>query len=52
MAKIYNGLLADVEGMVTPDLAEGHVFHQYTVRVMAGRREKVEGLLVNRGVGL
>lgn len=51
IAKRYNTLLADVEGVETPLLADGHVFHQYTVRIKDGRRNAVmEGLKAN-GVG-
>ena len=33
IAQRYNNLLADVTGVVTPALPEGHVVHQYTVRI-------------------
>jgi dTDP-4-amino-4,6-dideoxygalactose transaminase len=51
VAEVYNGLLADVEGVVTPGLAEGHVFHQYTVRVSGGRRDGLKEFLAEQGIG-
>lgn len=51
VAEVYNRLLADVEGVVTPGLAEGHVFHQYTVRVTGGRRDGLKEFLAEQGIG-
>ncbi|MEB3828479.1 DegT/DnrJ/EryC1/StrS family aminotransferase [Phormidium sp. CCY1219] len=43
--------LADVEGIITPELADGHVFHQYTIRVLHGKRDKVKEYLGRQGIG-
>jgi dTDP-4-amino-4,6-dideoxygalactose transaminase len=51
VAEVYNRLLADVEGVVTPGLAEGHVFHQYTVRITGGKRDEVQHYLTEQGIG-
>ena len=51
VAESYNRLLADVEGVVTPGLAEGHVFHQYTVRVTGGKRDGLKVYLAEQGIG-
>lgn len=51
VAKTYNELLADVAGIITPELADGHVFHQYTIRVLDGKREKVKEYLGEQGIG-
>ena len=51
VAQQYNELLADVEGILTPELAEGHVFHQYTVRILDGRRDLVKQYLADQGIG-
>jgi dTDP-4-amino-4,6-dideoxygalactose transaminase len=51
VAKTYNELLADVPGIVTPELADGHVFHQYTIRVLNGKRDKVQQYLGEHGIG-
>ena len=52
----YGALLKDVDGLVPPELADGHVFHQYTVRVLPGpdgrpRRDAVQAALAAAGVG-
>lgn len=41
VAAAYEAALADVDGVVTPEQVPGHVFHQYTVRVLEGRRDAV-----------
>ncbi|MFM6004919.1 MAG: DegT/DnrJ/EryC1/StrS family aminotransferase, partial [Sphaerospermopsis kisseleviana] len=51
VAKIYNQLLADVHGIVTPEITNGHVFHQYTIRVLDGKRDEVQKYLTDQGVG-
>ena len=49
-AERYGVLLADVEGVVAPEVAPGHVFHQYTVRVADGRRDAVHDALALAGI--
>ena len=49
VAKRYNDLLESV--VVTPALSAGHVFHQYTVRLPAKRRDEVQQSLQAQGVG-
>lgn len=51
IAQRYNEGLAGLEGLVTPTLTPGHIFHQYTVRVLGGRREAVRTRLAELGVG-
>lgn len=50
-AKTYNELLVDVEEIITPELTDGHVFHQYTIRVLDGKRDKVKQYLGEQGIG-
>ncbi len=50
MAVRYNILLEKVPGLTLPPLTEGHVFHQYTVRVLKGRDQVAEEL-GKRGIG-
>ena len=47
----YTEAFAGVEGIVVPEVTDGHVFHQYTVRIPGGRRDAVRGALAARGVG-
>ena len=51
VAKRYNQLLADVKGVITPQLVDGHVFHQYTIRITNTDRDEVQKGLKEAGVG-
>ncbi|RZM79709.1 DegT/DnrJ/EryC1/StrS family aminotransferase [Leptolyngbya iicbica] len=51
VAATYNRLLATVPGVVTPMVTAGHVFHQYTVRVLDGKRDAVQQYLAEQGIG-
>jgi dTDP-4-amino-4,6-dideoxygalactose transaminase len=50
LAKTYNQLLADVPEIITPKVTDGHVFHQYTIRITNGQRDKLKEYLGNRGI--
>lgn len=51
IAQRYNDGLAGLEGLVTPTLSPGHIFHQYTVRVLGNKRDAVQARLAELGVG-
>lgn len=38
-AAVYSKALLDQAGIVVPQSSDGHVFHQYTIRVEGGRRD-------------
>lgn len=46
----YTEALADVPGIVAPEVTEGHVVHQYTVRVLDGRRDALVEALAEAGI--
>ncbi len=46
----YTEALADVPGVVAPEVTDGHVIHQYTVRVLDGRRDAVAEALDEAGI--
>ncbi len=50
VAKTYNQLLADIADIITPELADGHVFHQYTIRVLNGKRDQLASFLAASGI--
>lgn len=53
-AAVLNAGLAEVPGVTTPAVREGavHVYHQYTVRIAGGERDRVrEALKSEHGVG-
>jgi dTDP-4-amino-4,6-dideoxygalactose transaminase len=50
VAQTYNEHLADIPGLVTPQLTAGHVFHQYTLRIVNGQRDRVHQDLAAQGI--
>lgn len=50
VAQYYNELLNTVAGVVTPRIVEGHVFHQYTIRVENGNRDPLQEALSEQGI--
>jgi dTDP-4-amino-4,6-dideoxygalactose transaminase len=50
VAQVYNQLLADIPEIITPELNDGHVFHQYTIRVLNGKRDQVSRSLAAAGI--
>lgn len=50
VAQRYDRLLADAPGVSTPASTEGHVYHQYTIRLPEGRRDAVRDLLLEHGI--
>jgi len=52
-AHCYNELLKDMPGIVTPyeDNRGKHVYHQYTIRVLNGRRDELKEHLAEKGIG-
>jgi dTDP-4-amino-4,6-dideoxygalactose transaminase len=51
IAQVYGSLLADVEGIIAPEVTPGHVFHQYTIRILGGKRDAIAEKLTLAGVG-
>ncbi len=51
VADRYHQLLAEVGSVRTPESVEGHVFHQYTVRLLDADRDAVQQAMRDRGVG-
>ncbi|MGA8574546.1 MAG: DegT/DnrJ/EryC1/StrS family aminotransferase [Candidatus Cybelea sp.] len=50
VAHRYGELLAGIDGISTPEIVEGHVFHQYTIRIKNGRRDAVRASLGAAGI--
>ncbi|MCA1903519.1 MAG: DegT/DnrJ/EryC1/StrS family aminotransferase [Cyanobacteria bacterium KgW148] len=51
IAQTYNSLLADVAEIITPAIVKGHVFHQYTIRILQDKRSRLVELLQKEGIG-
>ena len=52
-ARFYDDAFADLSGLVTPTVRENNesIVNQYTVRVLDGRRDELQGFLKERGIG-
>ena len=50
VASLYTELLADIPEVVAPEVVSGHVFHQYTIRIVKGDRDKVASDLAAKGI--
>lgn len=51
VAQTYSRLLDGVDGVITPHVTDGHVFHQYTIRILGGKRDAVKQALADAGIG-
>ncbi len=51
IAQTYNHCLADIKTIVTPKITKGHVFHQYTIRILADKRSSLVEILQKEGIG-
>lgn len=53
VAARYTALLQGIDGIVSPSVADytEHVFHQYTVRILDGQRDKVQQSLSAENIG-
>ena len=51
-ADYYTAHLKDVEGIVVPDeiSASTHVYHQYTLKVLDGKRDELKAYLASKGI--
>ena len=52
MAKNYNLAFTEIEGLLIPKVIDNseHVFHQYTLRVLNGRRNDFKSYLSDLGI--
>jgi dTDP-4-amino-4,6-dideoxygalactose transaminase len=51
VAKEYKDLLGNTNGVIVPEVNNGHVFHQYTVRVSDNNRDRLAKALNERKIG-
>jgi dTDP-4-amino-4,6-dideoxygalactose transaminase len=51
VAACYNELLSGSDGVITPEICDGHVFHQYTIRITNASRDEVHAAMMKAGVG-
>lgn len=50
VAAAYNSRLKGVDGVTSPEIIPGHVFHQYTIRISGNRRDLVKNRLADAGI--
>jgi len=50
VARTYNQYLSHLPQIVTPQITAGHVFHQYTIRVLQGQRDALSQALASQGI--
>jgi dTDP-4-amino-4,6-dideoxygalactose transaminase len=50
VAQTYTDLLEGNTRIVTPEVSDGHVFHQYTIRLTQSSRDAVQARLRSRGI--
>jgi len=50
IAKRYSDQLSDIKEIKTPEIFEGSVFHQYTIRVKNGNRDQLYTFLKEKGI--
>ncbi|PSO50577.1 MAG: erythromycin biosynthesis sensory transduction protein eryC1 [Cyanobacteria bacterium SW_9_44_58] len=51
IAQFYQQQLQTIEELILPDFTKGHVFHQYTIRILEGKRDRVQASLSDQGIG-
>lgn len=50
IAEVYNKELADIDELILPFADKSHVYHQYTVRIVGGKRDTMQLHLKERGI--
>lgn len=50
IAKRYNNFLSEIKEIKTPEILEGSVFHQYTIRVPEEKRDTLQKFLKEKGI--
>lgn len=50
VAQTYNEHLSQIPGLITPKVTPGHVFHQYTLRVLDGKRQALMDALGTQAI--
>ncbi len=51
VAQRYNQMMENLPGVITPTISDGHVFHQYTIRITNTNRDTVQKKLMEQGIG-
>ena len=47
---MYLDALSGVDGLILPDIVDGHILHQFTIRILDGKREGLQAFLKEHGI--
>ncbi len=50
ITSMYLDLLSGVDGLVLPEIVDGHIIHQFTIRVLGGKRNGLQAFLKEHGI--
>lgn len=50
IAELYNKELAGIDNLVLPTVHNHHIYHQYTIRVLNGKRDALQRYLKEKGI--
>jgi len=50
IASMYLDALSGVDGLIVPEIVDGHILHQFTIRILGGKREGLQVFLKDRGI--
>ena len=47
---MYLDALKGVDGLILPEIVNGHILHQFTVRILGGKRDDLQAFLKDHGI--
>jgi len=50
LASMYLDALSGVEGLIVPEIVDGHILHQFTIRILDDKREGLQVFLKDHGI--
>ena len=50
IASMYLDALSGVDGLILPDIVDDHILHQFTIRILDGKREGLQAFLKEHGI--
>ena len=50
IASMYLDALKGVDGLTLPEIVDGHILHQFTVRILGGKRDGLQAFLKEHGI--
>jgi dTDP-4-amino-4,6-dideoxygalactose transaminase len=50
IASMYLDALSGVDGLIVPAIVDGHILHQFTIRILSGKRDGLQTSLKEQGI--